>query len=423
MCAGYGTVMPWLIANGLTWMGRLLFCGLISWPAITADVAASGPPPSAPAGSSAASIKATAPSSIREGPWGILEVSTAYLEAPPALMESLPKPNQRPVWHFSSFDEPTLRRLCEEAGLSETTIRSLLTPEHCVAEDGGITVLPPAELVMNLAPAARQVVYEALARQPRNSDYQIPYLVFGSLEEWLGGTRLSEKQRNVFRQTIWQKGGSSAFSDLSLLIQSAASGQEIEAARRAITRVRSVMVKVRLGAQLSEAAFCDYWSAGQRNSDVIPLLRAHLARDPLDAIDIALLLPPLGRERLYTYPSLGDAVGGRLPDCNWTTLNFFEDRPRFYYLDTGAAYFELMQNYERIAVPSALGDVICFVDDAGRVHHSCIYIADEVVFTKNGQSFLAPWVLMRLSEVAAHYANAEVKGVAIFRMKNRSESR
>jgi hypothetical protein len=35
--------------------------------------------------------------------------------------------------------------------------------------------------------------------------------------------------------------------------------------------------------------------------------------------------------------------------------------------------------------------------------HMCAYIADDVVFTKNGANIQQPWVLMKLSEMLSSY--------------------
>ena len=37
--------------------------------------------------------------------------------------------------------------------------------------------------------------------------------------------------------------------------------------------------------------------------------------------------------------------------------------------------------------------------------HSCVYVADEIVYTKNGNGRLAPWVLMKYADVARIYSN------------------
>ena len=40
----------------------------------------------------------------------------------------------------------------------------------------------------------------------------------------------------------------------------------------------------------------------------------------------------------------------------------------------------------------------------GEIVHSCVFIADEIAYTKNGASVLAPWALMTLSDVIEFYS-------------------
>jgi hypothetical protein len=47
------------------------------------------------------------------------------------------------------------------------------------------------------------------------------------------------------------------------------------------------------------------------------------------------------------------------------------------------------------------------VDDANQALHSCVHIADDVVFTKNGNNPRMPWKLMHLADVKEVYARSE----------------
>ena len=42
--------------------------------------------------------------------------------------------------------------------------------------------------------------------------------------------------------------------------------------------------------------------------------------------------------------------------------------------------------------------------------HSAVYIADDIVFTKNGPSPHSPWILMQLATLISHYeTNVDLK--------------
>ena len=129
-------------------------------------------------------------------------------------------------------------------------------------------------------------------------------------------------------------------------------------------------------------------------------------------LDISHFLPAFARRRLYTFPSPELIVRGRLPDCHWTSLNFFNPVTQDYYLDVRLAANRLLENYTIVEPPYRFGDMICLLNTEGQAIHSCVYIADDVVFTKNGENNLRPWILMPLEDVKDYYSRdaAEVKG-------------
>jgi hypothetical protein len=97
------------------------------------------------------------------------------------------------------------------------------------------------------------------------------------------------------------------------------------------------------------------------------------AHDPTESntpMRLTQFLPSIVRERLYTFPTLQDEVGGRFPDRNWTSLDFFAGRLAPYFLDT-ATLLELGQNYERTDGPAVLGAVCFFVSTTVAIVHSC----------------------------------------------------
>ena len=65
--------------------------------------------------------------------------------------------------------------------------------------------------------------------------------------------------------------------------------------------------------------------------------------------------------------------------------------------------------------PAAFGDVILFRDAKAESVHMCVYIADDIVFTKNGAHYFQPWVLMRFADVVARYPSANASRTSLFR--------
>ena len=98
------------------------------------------------------------------------------------------------------------------------------------------------------------------------------------------------------------------------------------------------------------------------------------------------------------------AKHGTLPDCHWTSLNFFNYDPHEYLLDSRLATSAVLENFSPVEPPYKYGDVLFFLNTTtGDAYHSCVHLADNLVFTKNGRNLLSPWLIMRLDDVKKIY--------------------
>jgi hypothetical protein len=50
--------------------------------------------------------------------------------------------------------------------------------------------------------------------------------------------------------------------------------------------------------------------------------------------------------------------------------------------------------------------------------HACVYIADDVVFTKNGVNYHQPWVLMKLNDLLPRYASDRPMSIVVLRRRS-----
>ena len=151
--------------------------------------------------------------------------------------------------------------------------------------------------------------------------------------------------------------------------------------------------------------------------DSEPLLVAAAERDSMRFIDVTHLLPSIARRRLYTFPTVVSAAEGRLPDCQWTSLNFFNERPSDFFLDARISGTHLREAYDVVTDSNRFGDVLEFLDGQGNAIHACVYIADDIVFTKNGDGMIKPWVLMWLSDVKKLYLRDSSCRIIAYRLK------
>lgn len=353
---------------------------------------------------------------ILTGPWGKLVTRTVYLEAPQSVLDLCKRPDQVPLWVFPNRTSREVGEFLVKAGVAKDLSDAFFRPDTLKNEAVGTTVIVNPDQLLALSPEARQVVYTELARFSANHFHANPVFIPGKVEDWIERSRLTPRQRELFLRTLWRRGECNVFSDVSLLISQATSNAEIVAAIAATTRVPTVMVSVQLP-PTDRAAMLEYWRAGGRNQDAHDFLRNVLDQSDLNTFDLIHLLPALCRDALYTYPSLADAAGGQLPDCQWTSLNFFQARPAPYYLDGRSTFLELAATHAEIPQADRLGDLICFTAADGRIVHSCVRVAGDLVFTKNGRNITAPWLLQHEADVAAIYLQGDVDRVRCFRLK------
>jgi hypothetical protein len=74
-------------------------------------------------------------------------------------------------------------------------------------------------------------------------------------------------------------------------------------------------------------------------------------------------------------------------------------------------------DYYRIYSGFQLGDLIVFMTGPSDIIHSCVYIADDVVFTKNGSRPSNPWMFMRLEDMKDFYPTETPLTVSFLRHK------
>ena len=99
-------------------------------------------------------------------------------------------------------------------------------------------------------------------------------------------------------------------------------------------------------------------------------------------------------------------------------MNFFAEQPDDRFLDVDEVVQTLAQDYYRIFGNPRLGDVVVFLDADGMLVHSAVYVADDVLFTKNGPSSLHPWMLMKLDDMMDFYPRRQGLKTRYFRRKD-----
>ena len=355
----------------------------------------------------------------KPGPWGDLQVRTVYLEPPENILAVVAKPSAVTRWTFEQTTEKGVRATLEKAGLPSALVDRLLGPTQVVASGNNVVVLPKVEDLVAMTEASRSALYAELAKSSANEYQRDPIFIHGGdIDDWLAETEITKPQQELMRKLLWRRGSALVFSDIQALLTLAKDSQEVAAVFRTITRIRSLLVELRLPLREGRATFVDYWSAGNLNAERVPFLVAVTRRRAPQDIDVTQFLPTLARRRIYTFPTAAMGLKGRLPDCHWTSLNFFEEEPKDLYLDSAKASEHLLTDYVAIDPPYKFGDILCFLDD-GEGLHTCVQVADDIVLTKNGESILAPWTFMPLKDVDDIYRRSADTRIQGYRLKGR----
>jgi hypothetical protein len=110
---------------------------------------------------------------------------------------------------------------------------------------------------------------------------------------------------------------------------------------------------------------------------------------------------------------------GVLPDCHWTSLNFFNYEPHEYLLDPRLATNRVLDDYAPVEPPYTYGDILFFLRESdGDAFHSCLYLAEDLVFTKNGRNQLSPWIFSTIQDVSRVYLSITPGRIQAYRRKD-----
>ncbi len=376
------------------------------------------------------SIRAEGPSSHASrvsapGPWGQLTFLPIYLEPPTLFIdggdegpESLPKET---VWRFEVENTEELGLLFTKAQLQPEVVKNLLRPEGLLFNEEAnlFEVRPPDSVILGLTPTQRFEVYRQT--HPRNGSniFYSPYpLPPGGIRELASvASGLSQPTIDLIERLSYRDGFLHKFSDISFLLAKTEDKKERNRLVKVISRERSLSVLLDISDASNLAEIAAYWSAGGRNREILPLFESIVKTGVMQRIDLVHLLPPVPRKLLNTYPSpYGEGFADQQPDCFWTSLNFFAGDPSDRYLEeVGQA---LLEKYEVARAPMQFGDLILIEDNLTEEWiHAFNYLADQLVFTKNGSTMGRPWIISDLERIVNTYRSSNGIRIKFFRLK------
>ncbi len=338
--------------------------------------------------------------------WGELTETPVVISPPAEFIPTDAGPVAPPLWYFPRTSIDGVKQTFLAAGFSDEEAIQLLAEARPDARHGGFAVAPDPELVRAIKPQVRARLYRGLAASPLNFFQQAAYRFFGtSPDAWLGAG-LAPGTRALVDPLIYRDGSFLFFADLELVRGRIGNGPELQRLLKRLLSQATVLVSLRATDASRLDSLVEYWGRGGRKTDIRPLLESIAGSRVNQSIDITHLLPETARRLLYRYPkvSVADLRKPQLANCFWTALNFFNDDPDDRLLDPEIALQELHRDYFLVQDALQLGDIVALSDDEMNIFHVAVYIADDLVFTKNGYFSLAPWTILPIDRLKGHFA-------------------
>jgi hypothetical protein len=285
----------------------------------------------------------------------------------------------------------------------------------------GLIVAPDPEIVRRMSPDVRSRLYVQLAKSQLNFDQANSFRFLGSTpQEWLAGSLISSETRQLVESLIYRDGDFLNFADAEIVRSAIPDPKELQRLAKLLARSSTLLVRLSVDDPSEVEALAAYWGLGGRRIDLRPLLESIAGSGMDHSIDFVHLLPTFARQHLYRFPKLTTADFNRpvIANCLWTSLNFFNTTPDDRFLDVKVALEALRRDYYVVEHGYQLGDIIGFVDDEGDLFHAAVYIAADLVYTKNGTSPLAPWTIASLDYVTGYYKRHSQQMRLIYHRRN-----
>jgi hypothetical protein len=347
-------------------------------------------------------------------PWGELIVREIEVERPEEYLASEATTNPVPAWVFEHLKPDQVRPLLVSCGLSSDQAARALAAERVSVSPAGTVIHPDDELVYSLTREVRAKLYHELSRWPANHYMCFPFCFRQQTVEGLfENSNLDDTVVTRIKKLLYERGNAECFSDFEVVMRSLPSDRERIWLTKALSRQRALLVRLRIRPDADIDKLLGYWDRGVQVKDARPLLEAVRRLPEGGTISLMYLLPTFARERLYTFP-MPPKAGEPPIDCHWTTMNFFNERPDNRFADPQYTVQYLKTNYYRVAKATLYGDVVFVLNKEGNAIHSAVYLADDIVFTKNGNNYEQPWMLVRIKDLLATYSSEPVQ-VAVYR--------
>ncbi len=348
------------------------------------------------------------------GPWGRIVYDYSMIEMAPALWKHVQTAPVATEWKIHVANPESIRQQLLASGFSMEQTQTLMATLTPIA--GGYALHPSDDLILALAPQVRREWYALLAVETDNPDYDYPIRFRQrSPVGWLEDSDVEASALALARRLIYTSGDLQLLADMNVLHRNIPNPDTLRRLACVLSRETTVLAYLLVGPQDNLDQLAEYWGYPDRQDAVRTLLRA-TQRSGFDRpIPLSMLLPRFARDHIHRYWRAGDPAW---PHCHYTSLNFYADQPdEGCTNDTYAAQI-VLRDYVTVTTQPRLGDLVLFQRGPNEAIHSCNYIADGIVFTKNGGSLGHPWMFARLEDVMEFYSYPSPVKISFMRRRD-----
>jgi hypothetical protein len=291
-------------------------------------------------------------------------------------------------------------------GLTAEQAENALAADRVSVQGKDMIFVPGEDFLFSLSPEKRQKLYEALYGTGVNTYLDWPFIFSkDEMESIYADARLHSDDVALLKKLLYPSGNALHLSDWEMLLHKIPTLERRTAMSQVLSRQSAVLAGLCIRPDTDIDKIADYWGKmdNVRFNDIRPLMQALKELPHGGRISLLFLLPPFARERLYTFP-VREENDPAVMDCHWSTFNFSSVKPDNHFADPNYTIQYLQKNYYQITEPSIYGDIILYMNDRQEFKHSAVYLADDLAFTKYGDNYSQPWMVVRIPDMQAEYS-------------------
>ncbi|MGZ4961960.1 MAG: hypothetical protein ACXWC8_05330 [Limisphaerales bacterium] len=350
-------------------------------------------------------------------PWGDLEITSIPFENSEEIFLDRAERLKTPEWVFEPATAAQVQQLLQSIELTDEQKRELQITNLWKEQAGSCTIHPSPELLFSLSSSAREKIYGVLGQCSSNYAQCFPFRFAPKrFEERFANSGLAAETVKLVRNLCYTNEGLMSFCDLGVA-SAKLKASEFDGLIRVLYAVPTVRLRLRVHPDSNIDQLVAYWGKGGREKRVRPMLESVARLPGGDSVALPYLLPGVARLRLYTFPDVERDAREAREDCFFTALNFFNKYADDRFFDKANSRQTLQNDYTLVSDQPTYGDLVTVINGQGDALHIAVYIADDIVFTKNGVNILQPWVLMRMDDMMSYFPSPEPLRIVIFRKK------